>query len=917
MQPSPGSRVGPYEIIALLGEGGMGQVYRARDAKLNRDVAIKILPELFASDPDRLARFEREAQVLASLNHPHIAHIYGIEGNALVMELVDGRDLSAIISGAGRVTSGSGARGASGGQAPTAERPAPTRALPVAEALAIARQIAEALEAAHEQGIIHRDLKPANVKVRDDGTVKLLDFGLAKALGPEGTSAPDAMNSPTLTARATQMGMVLGTAAYMSPEQARGKAVDRRADIWAFGAVLFEMLTGRRAFEGDDISITLAAVLKDDVPWSALPADLPQPVRRLLRRCLEKDPKQRLSAIGDARLELNDSSNPSLVDQPLTSGVAAVVHRERSLRASWPLIVAGTAAGILATAFVMWQWMRPVPASAVRRLSIMAPEGPGLFPDARESMISPIGTAVAFITGSPQSLETSHLWVRSLSDMRTRLIEGATGAHLPFWSPDGRRVGFFADGKLKTVALDSGRVDVVCDAPDGRGGTWNAAGVIVFAPSNAGPLMRVAVSGGEPQPATALDASRKETGHRFPFFLPDGRHFLFAALPAHSGQFDIFGGALDSTERPLVLTAATSAVYADPGFLLFARKGVLVAQPFDAKNLRLTGDAITLDDIPGATGFQFTSSSAVSASPDALVYVNDPFANTRLAWFTREGHEIEGIQADAGRYIEIRLAPDNQHAALVRQSSTTSTTIWVLDLARHGATRIADKPGANYQVAWSPDGKRLAYTSDGSGTENLFVRDAAGATPEMPLFESPALFKKVQSWAADGTVLFTQRTPDTGNDLMTVGAAGGRSAAPYLHETFSEDLGRFSPDGHWVAYVSDESGNPDVYVRSYPTPDHKYRVTTDGGTWAAWNGAGTQLLVGGADGRQIKLADVRPGAELSISVPKVVGLLPPDASAWDVSRDLQRLIVSVPAPGSVGLSLTVLENWRAELRKKH
>ncbi len=864
----------------------MGEVYRARDTKLNRDVALKVLPELFAADADRLARFTREAQTLAALNHPNIAAIYGIENGALVMELVEGEDLSELI-----------ARGP----------------IPLAEALPIARQIADALEAAHEPGIIHRDLKPANVKVRPDGTVKVLDFGLAKAMDPPSPEASAgkpgyAMNSPTLTAHATQMGMIIGTAAYMAPEQARGRAVDRRADIWAFGVVHNEMLTGRRAFAGDDISITLAAVLKDAVPMGDLPSGVPASVRRLLRRCLEKDPKQRLSSIGDARLELNETEDAA---QGATATTGA-----RASRASWPLLLASAAVGVVVTALVMAQVLKPDPPASAKRLTILPPDNASLMPDGSELKISPDGRRVAFVTGSPNAFDQAQLWVRTLAEPAVRLVQGATGAQMPFWSPDSKRIAFFAEGKLKTVPADGGRVDVLCDATDGRGGTWGASNVIVFAPSNAGPLMRVDATGGAPAPATSLDAARKETGHRFPFFLPDGRHFLFAALPAPQAQFDIFVGSLDGPTRTAVVSAGSAPVYTEPGFLLFARKGVLVAQPFDATRLTLSGNAITLDDVPGGVGYQFSSSPAATATADTLVYLTDPYANTRLVWVDREGREVGAVQAPPARHQEVRLSPDNQRAAVVRITSPTQSSIWVLDLVRHGANRIADGTGLDYQATWSADGTRIAYTNDGTGTEQLFARDTAAATPEVQLFQSPALFKKVQSWSKDGTLLFAALSPETQQDLVGVTTSGDPKAVPYLTERFNENLGRFSPDGRWVAYVSDEAGTNDVYVRSFPTPDRKHRVTTDGGTAVTWNAAGTQLLIVGSDGRQLKVADVKAGPALSIGIPKVVGALPADAIAWDASRDLQRLLVSMPARGSAGLSLTVVTNWTSALAKR-
>jgi Tol biopolymer transport system component len=912
MSLSPGTRLGPYEVVSLLGVGGMGEVYRAKDTKLNRDVALKVLPDLLAGDPDRLARFRREAQVLASLNHPNIGHIYGFEDTgatqALVLELVEGPTLGDRIA-----------------QGP----------IPLAEALQIARQIADALEAAHEQGIIHRDLKPANIKLKgawgptptrhqdgrleptlsaSDVTVKVLDFGLAKAVEGDGSqdTSPYLANSPTLTARATQMGMIIGTAAYMPPEQARGRAVDRRADIWAFGVVLFEMLTGRRAFGGDEVTDVLAAVIKDDLRWADLPADVPASVRRVLHRCLEKDPKRRLSAIGDARFDLVDTGD----DSP--AGTTASV----TSRLAWLKLLAAGLAGVVITAVAMYAWLKPSAPATPRRLSIVAPEGAGIYPDARESAISPDGRMVAFVTGDSLAVTgsatglPSKLWIRSLDTPSPQQIQGVVIPHLPFWSPDSRRLGFFDDGKIKTVAATGGRIDVVCPAADGRGASWSQAGVIVFAPASAGALMRVPDTGGQPVPATSLDTARKETGHRFPFFLPDGRHFLFIGLPAHEGLFDVSIGTLDNSERMHLTTSESAATYVEPGWLLFSRKGLVAAQPFDAKALRLAGDAVTLDDGPGDIGSQYSGGPAASAVSNALVYLNDPFSSTRLAWVDLSGRETDRVEAPEARYPEVRLAPDQQHAALVRMTSASASSIWTLDFARHGVQRIADAPGINYQVAWSPDGRRIAFTNDGSGTETIFVRDADAAAPVTMLFSSPALFKKVNSWAPSGPVLFAQLSPETQSDLMVVPTSGQANAAPYIHDSFNETLGRFSPDGRWVVYVSDESGHNDVYVRSFPVPDHKYRVTTDGAGWATWKRDGTGLLTVGNDNRQLKLAEVRLGADLSIGVPRIVGALPTGTIGFDAAGDLQHLLVSVPAPGSAGLSLTVVTDWRSALVKR-
>ena len=882
MSLPPGTRLGSCEIQSPIGAGGMGEVYRARDSKLNRDVAIKVLPPLFAADPERLARFEREAQVLASLNHPNIAQIYGVEdtGNvrALVMELVPGKTLDELIQAQG---------------------------LGPDTALSIARQLIDALEAAHEQNIVHRDLKPANIKVRDDGVVKVLDFGLAKALDQAQGSGSQAQDRTMTSPAMTQMGMIVGTAAYMSPEQARGRAVDRRADIWAFGLILFEMTSGRRAFEGDDVSTTIANVLKDDVPWSALPVDTPPRVRRVLRRCLEKDPRRRLSAIGDARLDL---------DEPDVAPDATATTAPARARTGWLPIAGALAAGMLIAAIGVSPWMRSAPAASIRRTAIIAPPTADLFPDGGESAISPDGTMVAFITGSPIAPTATQLWVRRLDAAAAKPI--ATDARSPFWSPDSKRIGFFGSGKLNTVSAEGGRIDALCDAIDGRGGTWSPRGIIVFAPSSGGALMRVPTGGGDASPALALDAARKETAQRFPFFLPDGTHYLFASLPGHNGVFDIFLGALDSPDRTKIVEAESTPVYVDPGYLAFSRKSQVVVQPFDAKALKLTGDPTTLDDTPGNVGTWFLSARSVSAAAGMLVYLNDPFGDTKLTWVDRTGRDTGVVETPAGRFSEVDISPDGRQVAVVKQTSAKDSTIWTIDLARHGATRIADAPHFNYYVAWSPDSTRLVFANDGAGVENLFVRDAMAATPIQPFYQSAEQFKKPVSWSSDGKfLLFSQRNPGTQEDLMVMPASGGGAPTPFVNDPPNELSGRFSPDGHWIAYTSEESGSTEVYVRSFPTPDKKYRVTTDGGTAVRWKRDGTALLMTGADSRRLEIADVRLGATLTVSAPRVVGSLPPGILAWDAAGDLEHLIVATPS-GDARLSLTVVTDWMTALRKQ-
>jgi Tol biopolymer transport system component/predicted Ser/Thr protein kinase len=884
----PGTRFGAYEVVSALGAGGMGEVYRARDTRLDRDVALKILPEAVASDPDRLIRFEREAKTLASLNHPNIAAVYGLEEGALAMELVEGPTLDELIRA-------------------HRERPLPTSDL-LDWALPIARQIADALEAAHEAGIVHRDLKPANVKVRADGTVKVLDFGLAKAMEPPSASGAELMNSPTLTARATQMGVILGTAAYMAPEQARGKAVDHRADIWAFGVVLYEMLTGRRAFEGEDISITLASVLKEDVRWDALPADLPPALHRLLRRCLERDPRRRLSSIGDARLELDErDEEPRGAVAPPT---AASPRRSGRL-------VAAVAAAVVATAAVTW-WMARGSATAPaapRRVTVLPPAGKYVADDANQVALSPDGRRIAFVAGS--SPVDMRLWIRDLDDLTPRAVEGSDGADQPFWSPDGSRVGFFAAGKLMTMRVDGGRPQAIADAPDGRGAAWSPEGVILFAPGGSGPLYRVSENGGAVTAATTLASDRGETGHRFPSFLPDGRHFLFSALPPKSGLYDCYLGSLGSTDRELVLGSESGVFFAPAGFLIYSRSGVLVARPFDASTRKLTGEAVPLGDDPANINSSWAAAqpASVSAAGD-LAYLTAVRGGSRLAWLDQTGRETDPVDAPPGSYYSLSLSRDGRRAAVTSETGA-STSIWLVDLARGGLTPFTTRAtGWNGEPVWSPDGRRIAFSSDEKGPTDLYVGAADGSGIE-PLYQSPDLFKHVASWSPDGRVIvFTSLSAETALDLWTL-RLDDPEPRPFLQAPGKDSFGALSPDGRWMAYISEVAGKPDAYVRPFPGPGEAHRLTTDGTLdselW--WRADGRQILTVGAD-LELLLIDVTLSPEFSASPPRAVGRLrfaPGGIRSIDATPDLQRLLAIVPEAGTGIRSVTILQHWRQAL----
>jgi len=885
-----GTRIGQYEIVALIGVGGMGEVYRAQDSRLGRQVALKILPHDASSDTVRRERLEREARTLAALNHPHIAQLYGFEEStdirALVMELVEGPTLAERLAQSGRFA--------------------------VDEAVAIARQIADALEAAHEQGIVHRDLKPSNVKIREDGTVKVLDFGLAMALEASAATAAEAMNSPTRTVHNSGAGIIVGTAAYMAPEQARGKPVDRRADVWAFGVVLYEMITGRRAFEGDEISDTFASVLKQDPDWTALPAGLPTPIRRVLRRCLEKDPHQRISAIADARLELNERDEiPTELTTPKQSARRASVAVAAAVLAS--LIAAIAIIGLAVT------WRRP-PTAPVARFSVPAPAGTTLFPDSTGAAISPDGRLLALVTGDvgPTLAPTfTGLWLRALDSLDARPLPGTDGATFPFWSPDGRQLAFFSNHKLKKITLANGHIDEICDAPDGRGGTWSTASVIVFSPVNQGPLMRVSAAGGKPEPVTSLDATAGEHGHRFPSFFPDADHFVYLAVPPRNGEFNIFIGSLSGRDRKLLLSGQGAPVVAGSGHLLLMRRGSLIAQPFDPKRLALSGEPVSLPDVPRDVGSYALGGAAISASPSGIMtYVTHPPSNRKLVWLDQSGRLEAEVPMPPGTYIDVGLAPNRTRAAVVRQVSPGDTELWIVDLVRGGLSRLVNAPGQNGRPVFSPDSERVSFSSDRDGPRDMYLISAQGAAPEQPIYRSKSLAKDPLFWSSNGRFLvFRDAGLTTSWDLWTLPLSGG-SATPYVQGPGTEVNGAISPDGQWMAYESDETGRFEVYVQEFPVPRRKYRVTSGGGARAWWRADSRQLLILNADWTLALLADVRRGADFSTDAPRRVGPLPKGIVAIDVTADLKRLLALVNDGSDGSRSVTVVQNWVDGLEKR-
>jgi len=889
---TPGSFIGPYRVTALIGEGGMGQVYRAHDTKLQRDVALKILPESFVHDPDRLARFTREAHVLASLNHPNIGAIYGFEDGpagagphvrALVLELVDGPTL------ADRIAHGP---------------------IPVDEALTIARQIAEALEAAHEHGIVHRDLKPANIKVRDDGTVKVLDFGLAKpnpvAVEADLQVRPGLTQSPTIMSPAmTGMGVILGTAAYMSPEQAKGKPADKRSDIWAFGCVLYEMLTGKRAFDGEDVSDTLAAVLRGEPNWSGLPTSIPPAVRALIKGCLERDRRQR---IGDAAAALYVMRSPELLaSAPTTESTA----RRRFV----PWIVAAATTVVAAVALGAHYLQPPAVDRSVYRSSILPPANLAGNPSGRVA-ISPDGRRLAFI--APDARGRLTMWVRPLDGLTAQPLAGTEDAEHPFWSPDSQHLAFISGGALKRIAASGGPVLTLAQAQSIGYGTWNRDDVILFNPPQDGSIYRVHADGGTAAAVTVLDTSAGETSHRYPFFLPDGHHFLYLAYRA-ARPAALYVGSIDGPDRVRLMGGESNATYAQ-GFLLFLRGTTLMARPFDASHLTLTGDAQPVAERVGANP-QRGGTFSVSQT-GTLVYQTVDSNDSHLGLVRRDGTAAAAVDHRGVRYSDIQFSPDGTHGASVLLSaSVDQADIWVFDFARNAPLRLTTESAINRSPVWSPDGKRIVFQSNRkSGIFNLYERAGNGAGSDAVVLED-SLEKTPWSWSPDGRYLLYSTGPPTQHDLWVLPFDGDRKPFPYLHTPFNESKAVFSPDGKWVAFRSDESGRPEVYVASFPTPAGKRPVSIGGGRFPRWSRDGRELFFEDRSGRQLLSVAVSSRRDgFTLGPPRRLFGYFNDGGRkhWDVSPDGQRFLVEVEdvenAPSAIS-PITLVVNWAAGLRK--
>ena len=889
-----GTRLGPYEVGSLIGAGGMGEVYKARDTRLNRDVALKVLLDVFARDAQRMSRFEREAKLLASLNHPNIAAIYGLEESgpirALVMELVEGPTL------AERITAGP---------------------IPLDEALPIARQVADALEYAHDHSVVHRDLKPANIKVKADGTVKVLDFGLAKALTDEPTAA-DMSNSPTLSLNPTVVGTIMGTAAYMSPEQAKGKPVDRRADIWAFGVVVCEMLTGKQMYRGETAAETLASVMMKEPALDALPSNTSPAIRNLLRRCLEKDSRQRLRDIGEARIAIERAGSTS------TEPVAAQSGRAPSRQA----LVFGLGALLLGAAIAgvaIWN-LKPAPAPPLRpvtRYAITLPQGQQLAGlDAGPAVaLSPDGTHLAYVG---REGGTQQLYLRAMDSLEARPIPATEGAINPFFSPDSQSLGFFAGGKLKKVSVSGGAVQTLGDTALGRGASWSSQGMIAFAPTLSSGLQQVSDAGGSPQPLTRIE--KGENSHRWPEFLPGGKALLFATAFTASNwnTAKVVVQSVGTGERRDLVQGGTHPRYALSGHLVYAQGGTLMVAPFDLQRLQVTGSAVPT--VEGVLQSTFNGHVQYSFSnTGSLVYVGGggQSGQGKLVWVSRNGAE-QPLAAPARAYEFPRLSPDGRRVAA--SITDQDTQIWLYDLSREALTRLTFAGKANTNPVWTPDGKRIAFNSDREGVSNIFwqLADGSGGPERLTTSENTEV---PRSWSPDAQLLTfltaneasANPSANRGLDIWVLRMAD-RKAEPFLQTPFNESVPEFSPDGRWLAYTSDESGRSEIYVQPYPGPGGKWQVSTEGGTEPIWNSNGRELFY--RSGEKMMAVEIATQPGFTAGKPRVLfeGQYAPSPATmpnYDVSPDGQRFLMLKPTEAEAGpKQINVVLNWFEELKRR-
>ncbi len=871
-----GTQLGPYKIEAPIGAGGMGEVFRATDTRLHRTVAIKILPRDKVADPDRKKRFLQEARAASALNHPNIVTLYDIASSNgidyLVMEYVPGKSLDKLIAPKG---------------------------LPLAEALNYAQQIANGLAAAHAAGIVHRDMKPGNVMVTAESQTKILDFGLAKltehAPGAEGETR-------TQESALTEAGTVMGTVAYMSPEQASARPLDHRTDIFSLGVMLYEMLAGTRPFRGKSHVETMHAIIHDPAPPLS---SVPPRLQEILEKALEKDPKDRYQHAGDLALDLRRVERSPGATSAARVGPAPPTGSGTRLPAWIPWTIAGLAVAAL-VAVLAW----PRPRTSGRepvKFAFGPPRDLALAGLIQDSALSPDGRRIAVVLKDETG--ASAIWVRSLDSQEPRRMDGTDDSSFVFWSPDGQFLGFFAQGKLKKIALAGGPPQNICTTTPGLGATWSPAGEIVFNPINRAPLMRVSAAGGTPQPLTTLDSSRQENSHRWPSFLPDGRHFLFTARSSQKENTAIYAGSLDSKEIKRILTEQSNGVYVPPGYILFARDGSLMAQRFDAERLELSGEAFP---VTGNVDHRTASANAFfSASADGTVIAySEGSAISQLTWFDHDGTN-RGTLGAKGSYTDPRFSLDGKLLALtIPDPESGNRDIWILEVASGSLTRFTTNPANDWQPVWSPDGKYLAFASDRTPHSSIYRKAVNGnGEEELLVLGGSTGGAFTTDWSHDGRLLaYELDTLDAKEDMWLLPLFGDRKPQPFLTTRFTENFVKFSPDSKTAAYVSNESGVMEVYVAGIDKPG-KQRVSSGGGVWPVWRPDGKELYFR-SQGILSAVEIKQDGGSVSFGAPRA--LFPTcdtDASRYDISPDGKRFLFSCPAEDTRKRSITVAIGW--------
>ena len=883
-----GTRLGPYEVLSLLGAGGMGEVYRARDTRLGRDVAVKVLPASFSSDQDRLHRFEQEACAAGALNHPNILSIHDIGTHDgapyVVSELLEGETLRKRLSGT---------------------------TLPQRRTIDYALQLAHGLAAAHEKGIVHRDLKPDNIFITKDGRVKILDFGLAKLIQADGNERQT--DIPTRRVD-TDPGIVMGTVGYMSPEQVRGQTVDHRSDIFALGAIVYEMLSGQRAFRGDSPADTMSAILKEDPPdLSATNHNVSPALERLVDHCLEKNPEERFHSARDLAFAL-EALSASTAGSTETLAVSAPLARTISRREliSWSL-AALLFLAVIALAIAAFRSPQPKEGE-LARFYIYPPEKTSF--GGATDFISPDGRKLIFIALGPGGMP--RLWVRSIDSLDARPIPDSEPASQGFWSPDSRFVAFFSGGKLKRVDVSGGAAQTLADVQTSRGGTWSKDGVILFAPAYSGGLFRVSAAGGEVTPVTKLDAARNESGHYWPQFLPDGRHFLYLARSSKRETTGIYLGSLDSAESKMLVQSDAGARYAPPGYLLFLKERALMAQPFDVEKLELSGEPSLITEVV-AQNAENGRSFFCASDNGVLVYRTGRSAISRFAWFDRAGKEL-GTVGTPETQVSLSLSPDEKTVAVVRADRSAGSDIWLLDVSRQSSSRFTFDPSIDHNPVWSPDGSRIIFSSNRSGPYDLYWKLSSGAENEELLFKSDNA-KFVTDWSSDGRfILYTDSAATSFGDIWALPLFGDKKPIPIVQSTFNEGQGKFSPDGRWITYVSTESGLPQVYVQSFPPAGGKWMISINGGGQPRWGQDGKELYYYW-DGKLMAVTVKANGNNFEAGSPnplfevRPVGGPPTALPPYTSSRDGKRFLINIVAEDSAPMPAVVVQNWTASLKK--